>query len=117
MRCIKGALEYAIVMRFTHVSTAHYTYSWFLLSYASRTKCKVLWLSYVWTNPLTMILTVLPLTLLRRICYTHAVAPVILYPVILSLLCYTIWILLLHVIGYGFIPDYWDSIRVVLDQV
>ena len=88
MRCIKGALEYANVMSFTHVSTAHYTYSWLLLSYASRTKCKVLWLSYVWTNPLTMMLTGIPLTLLQRICYTHAVAPVILCSVILTVLLF-----------------------------
>ena len=77
MRCIKGALEYAIVMRFTHVSTAHYTYSWFLLSYASRTKC--------YNESATRML-------LPQSSFTQWS----------SLFCYSIWILSLLVIGLWF---------------
>ena len=64
-----------------------------------------------------MMMTVIPLTLLQRICYTHAVAPVILYSVILTVLLFH-----MDLISTGdrimiLFLDYWYAVRVVPEQV
>ena len=116
IRCIKGALEYANVMSFTHVSTAHYTYSgasFPMLHAPSVRYCgcpttgQTLWPWYwLWY-------------LLH--CYnesaTRMLLPQSFFAQWFPLFCYSIWTLSLHVIGYDFILDYWNAVRVVPEQV